>query len=183
MGTMCVKVAHRFFPGSRRVVIGHGEHQIHERCNRLGFPGLFLRRDRANATGHIVARYAMPRRRARQLWGYRFCRTARAGLLIELFHLLRPQCRDQTHSVILRRSASARKPGSCNSNGPRPTSRHTAVTRSHAAMVQLAPDRHGRDPDLCNRKAPSATWTARDVARCAARNDDGSRKRARFDAR
>ncbi len=129
MGTMRIEVAHRLFPRTWRILVWHREHSLDQIGNRSGILGLFFSGEWPNATGCVVARYAMPGRRARQLWRGRYHRTARAGLLIEVFHFLRPQSRDQTRSLILRRSASARKPGSCNSNGPPWASRHAAVMR------------------------------------------------------
>jgi len=156
MGTMRIKVAHRLFPRTWRILVWHREHSLYQIGNRSGILGLFFSGDRPNTTCRVVARYATRSRRAWQYWRGRFRRTARAGLLIEVFHFFRPQCRDLTHFLILRRSASARKPASWNYNGPRSTSRLTAVMRSHAAKGERPPDRHRRDPDLCNCRDNSA---------------------------
>jgi hypothetical protein len=95
MGTMRIEVAHRLFPRTRRILVWHREHSLDQIGNRSGIPGLFFRGDGPNATGRIIARYAMPRRRVHQLRRGRFRRTAHSGLLIEVFHFLRPQRRDQ----------------------------------------------------------------------------------------
>src|SRR5271157_6291221 len=113
MGTMCVEIAHGFFPRARWIFIGHGQHQIDERGNGLGIPGLFLRRDGANAACGIVARHATGRRRTRIIRRGRFPRGALASFLIENLHVLAPHTRDPNHLLIVRRSASARKIGSC----------------------------------------------------------------------
>ena len=53
--SLCVKVPHRFLPGTRRVIVGQRKHQLDERSDCFGIPGMFLRRDRENAASGVVA--------------------------------------------------------------------------------------------------------------------------------
>ncbi len=91
MGTMCMKIAHCLLPRARRIFVEHGQHPLDQVGSGPGIPGLFFRRDGANATGRIVARHAMRRRRARPPWRAPFPRAARVTFVIDVFHLLPAQ--------------------------------------------------------------------------------------------
>jgi hypothetical protein len=94
MGAVRIEIAHRRFPRPRRIFVWHRQHPLDQVGDVLRIAGLFFRGDGANTAFGVVARPPMRTRRARQLWRGRFERTARSGLLIEVFHFARPKRRD-----------------------------------------------------------------------------------------